>query len=90
MNKDEVFIKNLILSNEFSRYVIEHPEFGRKIPRHAQVLLLPDDDPELAEINLRLAEKQREKGQPQVCVRFRGLAPARSRLLKPQIDTRVA
>lgn len=90
MKKDEVFIKNLILSNEFSRYVLEHPEFGRKIPRNAQVVLLPDDDPELAEANLRLAEEQREKGQPQVRVRFRGLAPAKSRLVRPQIDTRVA
>ena len=90
MKENDVFIKNLVLSNEFSRYVLEHPAFGKKIPKNAQVVLLPDDDPELAQINLRLAEKQREKGQPQVHVRFKGLAPARSRLVKPEIKTRVA
>lgn len=61
MTKQEIFIKNLVLSNEFSRYVLEHPEFGKKIPKNAQVVLLPDDDPELTQVNLRLADKQREK-----------------------------
>ena len=90
MNKDEVFIKNVTLATEFSRYVLDNPQFGRKIPRNAQIVLLPDDAPDLAEVNTRLADAQRKKGQRQVRVRFRGLAPAKSRLLKPQIDTRVA
>jgi hypothetical protein len=53
MTKDELFHKNLILGKEFDLYVLEHPEFAEEIPKDALVVLMPDDDPELAEINLR-------------------------------------
>ena len=38
MTQQELFSKNLILSTEFDRYVLEHPEFAHKIPENAQVL----------------------------------------------------
>ena len=47
MTDQEIFSKNLILTTEFDRYILEHPEFAEKIPGNAQIVLLPDDDPEL-------------------------------------------
>ena len=68
MTQQELFSKNLILSTEFDRYVLEHPEFAQEIPANAQVVLLPADDPELRQKNLELAKAQREPGQPVIYV----------------------
>jgi len=65
----EMIEKNMSLSIEFSKYIFEHPEFDDKIPKGAQVVLLPEYDEDLSAYNLRIAEGQREKGQPVVYVR---------------------
>ena len=66
MTEQEIFSKNLILTTEFDRYVLEHPEFAEKIPENAQVVLLPEDDLELRQKNIEIAKAQRESGQPVV------------------------
>ena len=87
MTKNELFEKNVTLSMEFSRYVIENPEFAEKIPKGAQVVLLPQYDPGFCRENLKLAELHREKGQPVVYVKVEKLAPKRkSRLINPKLE----
>lgn len=86
MTEDEMVGKNLILTAEFDRYILEHPEFSEYIPSNAQVVLLPDDDPELSERNIELAKIQREPGQPVVYVRIEKLLPPLSRLVNPRIE----
>jgi hypothetical protein len=39
---------NLELSFEFTRYLLAHPEMDERIPKGAQVVLLPDCDERLA------------------------------------------
>lgn len=81
------FDKNVTLSVEFSRYVIEHPEVAERIPKGAQEVLLPQDDPELCKQNLELAKLHKAQAQPIVYVRIEKLAPERrSRLIKPSFD----
>ncbi len=80
MTKDELFHKNLILGKEFDLYVLEHPEFAEEIPEDALVVLMPDDDPELAEINLKMAEEIRESEQPMFLVRIKKMKPITSRI----------
>jgi len=77
--------RHAILATEFDRYVLEHPEFAVKIPPNAQVVLQVEGDDEYNEWSRRLAEKQREPGQPFVYVKVKGLRPARSRLIKPEM-----
>jgi len=86
MTEDELVAKNLILTTEFDRYVLEHPEFAEQIPPNAQVVLLPEDDPELSERNLEISRKQREPGQPVVYVRIEKVLPPLSRLVNPRIE----
>ncbi|MDI6793476.1 MAG: hypothetical protein QME81_11530 [bacterium] len=91
MTEKEMFLKNLILGTEFDRYVMEHPEFVAQIPDGAQIGLLPEYDPELSEINLQLAKKQRTEGQPLVIVKIPRLAPeSKSRLLSPSLQLMAA
>lgn len=82
MTKDEAFAKNLELSFEFDRYLIEHPKFAEKIPFDALVVLLPKYDHELCEYNLKIATKNSEPEQPVVYVEIDGVKPEKSRLLR--------
>ena len=89
MNERELIEKNINLSIEFSKYIFEHPELEDKIPKGAQVVLLPDYDKELCEYNLMIAEKQREKGQPAVYVKIKKLlTPRLSRVSKAELEVK--
>jgi len=90
MTEQEIFTKNLILSTEFDRYIIEHPELAAKIPLNAQVVFLPEDDNELGRINIEIAEKQREEGQQVVYVHIGEVASQLSRLTKVSLEVKVA
>ncbi len=81
MTEEELFSKNLTLSTEFDRYVLEHPEFAENIPSNAQIVLLPEDDPELCRKNLELSEIQHEEGQPVHHVHIQTVASRVSRLV---------
>ncbi len=87
MSERELIKKNINLSIEFSKYIFEHPEFEDKIPKGAQVVLLPEYDEELSAYNLMIAEKQREEGQPVVYVKIEKLlAPRLSRVSKAELE----
>ena len=87
MTKKELFEKNLELSNEFSRYVLEHPEVAERIPKEALVVILPEFDNELAEENLKIARENKEKNQPMILIKVKNLAPERkSRLIEPKLE----
>lgn len=86
-NQEAIVEKNITLSFEFGRYVLEHPEVLEQIPQGAEIVLLPRDDPELYRINLEAARRaQRERdAHPVVYVEIEALAPPRSRLVNPRL-----
>lgn len=86
--KQETIVeKNITLSFEFERYVLEYPEVLEQVPHGAEIVLLPKDDPELYRINLETAQKaQHQAGAPAVVyVEIEALAPPRSRLINPRV-----
>ncbi len=87
MQENKLIEKNLELGFEFMRYLLTHPEMEKKIPKNAQVVLLPDYDEKLKRFNLRNSKQHREKGQPVIYVRIKELAPDRpSRLVGTKIE----
>lgn len=84
-NTDILEKKHAILVAEFDRYVIEHPEFAKKIPKNAQIILQVYGDDEYNNWSIQLANKQKEPGQKVVYVKVKGLKPPKSRLIKPEI-----
>lgn len=86
-NQETIVEKNITLSFEFERYILEHPEVLEQIPDGAQVVLLPQDDPELYRINLNAVQKAHQAGRtvPVVYVEIEALAPPRSRLVNPRL-----
>jgi Family of unknown function (DUF5647) len=89
-NTDMIVEKNMTLSFEFERYAQEHPEILDQIPDQAEVVLLPQDDPELYRINLESAQKNRtvKDAAPIVYVEIEAIAPPRSRLVNPHVIAR--
>ena len=85
MTKEELFRKNQQLSTEFDLYLLEHPELEGKIPDNAMIVLLPEYDKELSEINAKLAEANREPGQAIVYVRVEKLRVSRIEGLTLQV-----
>ena len=88
-NQETIIEKNITLSFEFERYILENPEVLEQIPDGAQVVLLPQDDPELYRINLNAAQKARQTDEsvPVIYVEIEALAPPRSRLVNPRLTT---
>lgn len=85
MTKEELFRKNQQLSTEFELYLLEHPEIEEKIPDNAMIVLLPEYDNELAEMNMKLAEANKEPGQTIVYVRVEKLRTSRIEGLTLQV-----
>lgn len=77
--------KHGIIVIEFDRYVVEHPEFAEQIPPNAQIVLQVEGDEEYNRWSIQLAERQRERDQLFVLVKIKGLRPAKSRLIKPEV-----
>ena len=91
MDEQEIFNRNSTLSTEFNKYLVEHPEFAEQIPDEAVVILLPADDPELCQENLRLMEENKSiddaPNRPVVHVRIERMAPPPpSRLVNPTVE----
>lgn len=83
----DVIQRQMGLSFEFSRYLLDHPELEEQIPSGAYVVLLPEDDPELCEHNRRISERERTPGQPVVHIRLGALLPEqRSRLRHVRVE----
>jgi hypothetical protein len=79
------------LFTEFNRYVVEHPEFARRIPQDALVVLLDKNDREFSRENLRrvkdyLSHDDKPR-RPVVYVQVGRLAPVKSRLRNPRLST---
>lgn len=87
MTDKEFFEKSLIISTEFSKYVLAHPEVGAQIPEDALVVFALANDPEFNEHSIEVAHANREKNQPVIFVKIDGLAqPLESRLINPHLE----
>ena len=93
--EEELFLKNITLTTEFNKYLLEHPEFAEKIPQNCAVVLMLEDDPEFCHKAMELVQRHQKtddlKERPIVYVRTEKLAPAPpSRLVKPRMEAVVA
>jgi len=77
MKPRDIFLKNQELSTEFDLYLLDHPEVADRIPHGALVVFLPEFDKTLAKRNRQLAAKLKEKEQPGVYVKVKGMVASR-------------
>lgn len=76
---------------EFTRYLLEHPEFAVQIPKDAQIVLLDFQDPRFSTEAIKLAQQVQEademSARPVVYIEVKEMAPVRSRLRKVELLT---
>jgi hypothetical protein len=75
MNEYEMAERNIELSAEFSRYLFEHPEVEEALPPDAEVILLPEGDPELMSANAALGHEMEAAGDQVAYVSIKKLRP---------------
>jgi len=80
--------RQLELTGEFGKYVIDHPEVDDLLPPESYIYFRVVGEEEFNRYSRELAEKHlREIGTPIVCVQVKGLAPLQgSRLIDPIIE----
>lgn len=72
---EELISRNMELSSEFTRHLFEHPELEEEIPAGAEIVLLPDFDPELKAFNLKLGRRIKREGGKVFYVRIPKMRP---------------
>lgn len=74
--------KNLDLIFEFEKYVLEHPDFVKRIPRDAIVSIRVDGDEIFNRWSQRLAERQvnGKRKRPVFLINIKKMRPAASRI----------
>jgi len=87
MRKEDLFRKNHLLGVEFDRYLLEHPEALEQIPDGAEIYFLPQEDPDLMQENLKMAEVQKKENRRIVLVRIGKISPLRSRLQDVRLES---
>ncbi len=90
MRNEDVFEKNHLLGVEFDRYLLEHPEVLETLPENAEIFFLPEDDAELFQENLRIAQARKAEGGNIVLVKIASLSPPRSRLQNVRLESMVS
>jgi hypothetical protein len=65
-----VVSRNIALTSEVLRSMLEEPEVLDQLPADFELVVLPDDDPELRLYNLELLDKYGSEGKPIVFVRM--------------------
>lgn len=87
IDPDSFAQRQVELTAEFARYVLDHPEVDEALPEDAYIFFQVDGQVEFNEYSRELAQRrEREEGVAAVCVKVRGLAPPQgSRLIDPQI-----
>ncbi|MFC1466361.1 MAG: DUF5647 family protein [Candidatus Brachytrichaceae bacterium NZ_4S206] len=61
---ERVVERNLSLTGKIMRYLIERPGAFEKLPDDFELIVLPQDDPEMWLFNLRLLERVTGEGKP--------------------------
>ncbi|HEV8711741.1 MAG TPA: DUF5647 family protein [Candidatus Binatia bacterium] len=77
--------QHALLIQEFNQYLFDHPEFLKRVPQGAVIVLQLEGDEEYNRWSRRMAHKTQEEEQPLAFVEIRKLAPARSRLVGPRL-----
>ena len=78
--------KNLDLIFEFEKYILEHPNFAKKIPQNAVVIVRLEGDERFNRWSNRLAEKHLKKGEPLFCVTIKKMRPVHSRIEELRVE----
>ena len=85
MKRQEQVKRNMELFSIFMMKALSSPDLRDQVPDNADLIFLPDNDAELKEANLRLAEELRRNGKKPILIRI-SYVPETMTVLVPQIE----
>jgi hypothetical protein len=84
--KSNIVERNIRLTGKIMEYMIDHPRIFDVLPDDFELVILPEDDPEISQFNLELLNKLGRRSKPIVFARIKTAA----RTIKPSIFVPVA
>jgi hypothetical protein len=69
--REEVVDRNTRLTGEIIKYILSTPSVLDVLPENFELVLLPEDDPELRQLNFDLLDKYGSEGRPIVFARIK-------------------
>jgi hypothetical protein len=69
-NRD-ISTRNIALTGEIMRYLLDNPKIFESLPDNFELIVLPEDDPEIRMYNLELLDKYGSEGKPIVFARVK-------------------
>ena len=67
----DIVERNLRLTEEIMRYLLDNPQIFNSLPDNFELVVLPEDDPDIRLHNLELLDKYGSEGKPIVFARIR-------------------
>jgi len=67
----DIMSRNLAVTGEVMRFLMEQPQVFDRLPADFELIILPDDDPELRLHNLELLDRYGSEGKPVVFARLK-------------------
>lgn len=67
----EIAKRNIALTGEIMRYLLGNPKVFESLPDNFELVILPEDDPEIRMYNLELLDKFGSEGKPIVFARIK-------------------
>lgn len=68
---EKIVERNIILSGKIMQFLTENPEVFDSLPDKFELVVLPDDDPDIRQYNLDLLDKYGSEGKPIVFARIK-------------------
>ena len=67
----DIATRNIALTGEIMRYLLDNPKIFESLPDNFELVVLPEDDPEIRMYNLELLDKYGSEGKPIVFARIK-------------------
>ncbi len=88
--QQEIVQRNIALTGRIMQFLIEHPAIFDALPDKFELVLLPEDDPDIRQHNLELLDKYGSEGKPVVFARLKAHADSIKTQVEPSIFVPVA
>ncbi len=66
----DIVERNIHLTGQIMQYLLDHPNVFDVLPDDFELVILPEDDPEISQFNLELLNKHGSEGKPIVFARI--------------------
>lgn len=86
----DVVKRNLGLTDKIMRFLLDNPHMFRSLPDQFELVILPDDDPEIRSYNLELLDRYGSAGKPIVFARTKAHADDSTQPSVPSIFVPIA